>query len=120
MDELDRLLRQTRRQPGTVSPASWLASLPTPARRLALNSLRDEDVAWLEYYWPFWAREEQLPPDGDWRFWLFRGGRGGGKTRAGAEAVRAGIEGGQYRRVALVAPTIAAGRQVMIEGTSGL
>ena len=73
-----------------------------------------------EYLWPFWARAEQLPPPGDWRFWLFRGGRGGGEdARWFAEAIRAAIEEGRYRRVALVAPTIAAGRQVMIEGEVG-
>jgi phage terminase large subunit-like protein len=51
---------------------------------------------------------------------LFGGAGGGGKTRAGAEAIRAGVEEGRYRRVALIAPTIASGRQVMIEGVSGL
>jgi phage terminase large subunit-like protein len=70
--------------------------------------------------WPFWARTEQLPPDGDWRLWVLNGGRGAGKTRAGAEAIRSGIEAGQYQRVALIAPTLEAGRQVMIEGPSGV
>ena len=74
----------------------------------------------LQHLWPFWARDEQLPPPGDWRFWLFNGGRGAGKTRAGAEWIRSGIEEGRYRRVALIAPTMDAGRQVMIEGASGL
>ena len=31
------------------------------------------------------ARWQQRPPDGDWRTWLFLGGRGAGKTRSGAE-----------------------------------
>jgi phage terminase large subunit-like protein len=118
MDELDRLVNAMRVQPGIDSPASWLASRSTVQHLLI--SLSDEDVVRLEFLWEFWARPEQLPPPGDWRFWLFRGGRGGGKTRAGAEAIRAGIEQGRYRRVALVAPTIASGRQVMIEGESGL
>jgi phage terminase large subunit-like protein len=118
-DELDRLMTVMRAQPGIDSPPSSVASL-SPERRLQwLASLSDYDVQHLEYLWPFWARTEQLPPLGHWRFWLFRGGRGGGKTRAGAEAVRAAVEG-RSRRIALVAPTIAAGRQVMIEGESGL
>lgn len=120
MDPLDRVLMTIRRQPGIASPASWIASLPPPLRHLWLSGLSDDDLARLKYLWPLWARTEQLPPDGDWRFWLFRGGRGGGKTRAGAEGVRAGAETGRYRRIALVAPTIASGRQVMIEGASGL
>ena len=40
--------------------------------------------------WRFWARPEQMPPPGDWVYWLILAGRGAGKTRAGAEAVRAG------------------------------
>jgi phage terminase large subunit-like protein len=120
VDPLDRVLMRIRTQPGVVSPASWIASLPPPLRHLWLSGLSDGDVARLEYLWALWARTEQLPPEGPWRFWLFRGGRGGGKTRAGAEGVRAGVETGRYRRVALIAPTIAAGRQVMIEGPSGL
>jgi hypothetical protein len=37
--------------------------------------------------WQLIARPEQLPPEGDWRTWLMMGGRGSGKTRAGAEWV---------------------------------
>ncbi len=47
------------------------------------------------------------------------GGRGAGKTRAGAEWVRAQIEAGR-RRVALVGPAFADTREVMIDGESGL
>jgi hypothetical protein len=35
--------------------------------------------------WNMWARPEQLAPDGAWRAWIFMGGRGAGKTRAGAQ-----------------------------------
>ena len=39
--------------------------------------------------WEIWARDDQLPPtDHKWRTWLILGGRGAGKTRAGAERVR--------------------------------
>ncbi len=34
------------------------------------------------------AGAAQRPPPGDWRTWLFMGGRGSGKTRAGAEWLR--------------------------------
>lgn len=44
------------------------------------------------------------------------GGRGSGKTRAGAEWVRAEVEAGRARRIALVAPTFSDAR----EGPSGL
>lgn len=43
----------------------------------------------IEDRWDFWARKDQLPPEGDWRTWLLMAGRGFGKTRTGAEWVRA-------------------------------
>ena len=35
--------------------------------------------------WWFWRRPSQEAPRGKWRTWVFLGGRGAGKTRAGAE-----------------------------------
>jgi len=70
--------------------------------------------------WTLWARPSQLPPPGDWRVWLLLAGRGFGKTRSGAEFVRARVESGMATRVALVAPTASDVRDVMIEGESGL
>ncbi|MGC3936922.1 DNA-packaging protein [Roseobacter sp. EG26] len=70
--------------------------------------------------------EHQLPPEGDWRAWVIMGGRGAGKTRAGAEWVRAQVEGprptdeGRAKRVALVGETIDQVREVMIFGDSGI
>jgi predicted phage terminase large subunit-like protein len=69
--------------------------------------------------WPANARPDQLLPEGDWRTWTILAGRGWGKTRTGAEAVRAWVGRG-YRRIALVAPTAADARDVMVEGESGL
>jgi phage terminase large subunit-like protein len=80
----------------------------------------------LERDWPFWARAHQLPPKGDWKTWLILGGRGAGKTRAGAEWVRGvalGLAEFSERplgRIALVGETHADVREVMIEGVSGL
>ena len=68
----------------------------------------------------------QLPPRGDWRAWVVMGGRGAGKTRAGAEWIRWMAEGstpqgrGRARRIALIAETLDQGREVMIEGPSGV
>jgi phage terminase large subunit-like protein len=68
----------------------------------------------------------QLPPKGDWRSWVILGGRGAGKTRAGAEWVRSQVEGalpldqGRARRVALVGETFDQVRDVMIFGDSGI
>jgi phage terminase large subunit-like protein len=52
--------------------------------------------------------------------WLLLAGRGFGKTRTGAEWIRAEVENGRRGRLALVAPTAADARDVMIEGESGL
>lgn len=66
------------------------------------------------------ARDAQRPPQGDWRTWLFIGGRGAGKTRAGAEWTRFAALLGGCGRIALVGPTLSDVREVMIEGPSGL
>lgn len=47
-------------------------------------------------------------------------GRGFGKTRTGAEWVRGLVESGQAKRIALIAPTAADARDVMVEGESGI
>jgi phage terminase large subunit-like protein len=80
----------------------------------------------LPYLFGFWAHPHQLPPLGDWRTWVIMGGRGAGKTRAGAEWVRSRVEGakpldpGLSRRVALVGETIDQAREVMVMGESGI
>ena len=51
---------------------------------------------------------------------MFMGGRGAGKTRAGAEWLRYSVLHGGCRRAALVGPTLSDVREVMIEGPSGL
>ena len=74
----------------------------------------------LNYIWPLRARESQLPPTGDWDTWLILAGRGFGKTRAGAEWVRAQVEDGNAHRIALVARTLPEAQSIMIEGESGI
>jgi phage terminase large subunit-like protein len=72
------------------------------------------------YDWAQQGRPHQHAPLGDWRTWLILAGRGWGKTRTGAEWVRALAEAGTVARIALVAPTAADARDVMVEGESGL
>jgi phage terminase large subunit-like protein len=57
--------------------------------------------------------------EGDWTTWLILGGRGAGKTRAGAEWVRRQAEN-PAARIALVGETARDVRDVMVEGVSGL
>jgi phage terminase large subunit-like protein len=94
--------------------------LPPDERRALLASLSDEDAALLARDWRFWARATQLPPEGDWRIWLFLGGRGAGKTRAGAEWIAGEVREGRMARIGLIGATRADARAVMVEGESGL
>lgn len=70
--------------------------------------------------WYVNAREGQLPPSEDWRTWIMLGGRGAGKTRAGAEWIRGEVLSGRAGRIALAGPSLHEVREVMIEGHSGL
>lgn len=109
------------------SLATNLATQPIEDRNAFLEKLSPNALAAMPYLWSIWARPDgQLPPPGDWTSWLILGGRGSGKTRAGAEWVRAEIEGstplakGKRRRLALVAETADQARDVMVLGESGL
>src|SRR5690242_21349156 len=96
--------------------AADLAKLPQDQRRAALEGMSAADLSALEWYWPFWARADQIPPPGDWRTFLLLGGRGSGKSRASAEWVRAEMEAGRRRQLGAIGPTADAIRRVMVEG----
>ena len=75
--------------------------------------------------WMVNAHDHQREPKGDWTTWLLLGGRGAGKTRAGAEWIRALVGGfandnTKHKSIALVAESYADAREVMIEGPSGI
>jgi len=74
---------------------------------------------------PTFAHAHQEPPallpgGKPWSTWLILGGRGAGKTRAGAEWVKAVALGKTVSRIALVGESEHDVREVMIEGVSGL
>ncbi len=85
-----------------------------------LKGLTEEEATRMMFEWPFVGRPEQLPPSGDWRFWLVLAGRGFGKTRAGAEYVRMVAESGKVAQIHLVGATVGACRDIMVEGESGI
>jgi predicted phage terminase large subunit-like protein len=74
----------------------------------------------LDFLWEFWGRPSQFAPEGNWSTWLILAGRGFGKTRSGAEWVRANmcgktpLERGRWRHIALIAETAADARDVMV------
>ena len=99
----------------------------TPAEAEALlDALSPNAQMSLPWLFEHWALGHQLPPEGDWATWVILGGRGAGKTRAGAEWVRGAVEGakpgdpGACSRVALVGETLDQAREVMVFGASGL
>jgi phage terminase large subunit-like protein len=103
-----------------ASEAELLALLPDSERKKLLRKLSQSEVEMLLYDWKFWARKNQLPPEGDWRYWLILAGRGFGKTRTGAEWIRDLVESGRAFRVGIVGRTAADVRDIMVEGESGL
>src|SRR5712671_4496681 len=105
--------------PQPYSVAELIASLPDVERDQVLAGLTESQAEELNYDWRgIWARPNQLPPGGSWRYWLLMAGRGFGKTRVGAEWIR---EEAEVRgRLALIGPTAADARDVMVEGESGI
>ncbi len=97
-----------------------LLELPEIRRLSELRKLSQAEQQELRTHWHLWARESQLPPPGDWRIWLIMAGRGFGKTRAGAEWVRALADADPGARIALVGASLGEARAVMVEGESGL
>jgi phage terminase large subunit-like protein len=94
---------------------SLIASLPEAQRTAILSQLSDEEAQALLHDWRFWARPNQLPPEGDWFCWMLRSGRGYGKTRAGAQWVIHRAEHGPYYPIALIGQTKADARDTMVE-----
>ena len=84
-------------------------------------SLRRQLADALENSWQTKARPNQRLPEGDWwSVWLLLSGRGFGKTRVLAEMANYWATTGQYGRIAAIAATAADGRDVLVEGESGI
>lgn len=99
--------------------ADTLRNLPADKLRFVLAQLGTAKVEELRHSWEFWARPEQLEPDGNWwNTWFINAGRGFGKTRAGVEWVRSQVKKGK-RRIAAVAATNSDIERVMVHGESG-
>ena len=102
------------------SIAELIAASPDLQQQFLARFGTTERLAFLKFHWPFWARSSQLAPPGDWSNWLILAGRGFGKTRTGAEWVRANMCGdtpltaGRWRHIAVIAETAADARDVMV------
>ena len=87
----------------------------------ALARLNSRWLGALGHDWETFAHPHQNPPPGEWTTWLLLGGRGAGKTRAGAEWVkRLALADAKQSPIALIGETEHDAREVMVEGVSGL
>lgn len=103
-----------------TSAKPLLQSSPSSNDDVEHSFSRKETIALRRRLWLETARASQWTPLGDWHTWLILAGRGFGKTRTAAEDI------GWYgwcnpeSRIAVIAETFADGRDVCIEGESGL
>ena len=102
------------------SIAEIIATSPEVQAQLLARFGTAKDLELIKFHWSFMGRPSQFPPPGDWSTWLILAGRGFGKTRTGAEWVRANMCGstplapGRWRHIALIAETAADARDVMV------
>ena len=93
--------------------------------------MSEAELGFLRSQWSLFAHAHQVPPsrapNGDpWLTWLLIGGRGAGKTRAGAEWIRAQALGlapfatARSAQIALIGESEHDVREVMVEGVSGI
>lgn len=100
---------------------SKIARLNELERRAFYASLGPKGLELLPYMWELWARPNQiLPTDDGWDTYCAIAGRGFGKTRMGAEAVRKWAYDTPGCRIALIGQTAADARDVIVEGESGI
>ena len=103
--------------------AQQLAGLTLPQIRAMLSSLTHAESVALLSSWEQWSLPYQRLPEGDWRRWVLRAGRGTGKTYTGA---RTTVEVAKDRKlirtgeIGIVGRTYSEARFVMVEGSSGI
>lgn len=98
-----------KRRSARIKDSLTLALGLTPAEVLAL------------YYEPRYSlRPVQMTPSAVWRTWFFLGGRGTGKTHAGASAVIEEARADPHAVMLIVGPTDSEIRKNQLEGSSGI
>ncbi len=105
------------------TPEQLIELLRNPKLPLAVKGLQAE-IERRKMRWSNFARPDQLlptclAPNGQpWTYWLILAGRGWGKTRTGAEAVREWVKTNRF--VNMIGATADDARDIMIEGESGI
>lgn len=95
------------------------AEAPKKTEAEIVAGMGNEEAVKKFFDWRKWALPKQLPPEGDWTTWLLMGGRGSGKTRAGAEWVRE-LARAKVTPIALVGETMTEAISIMVRGESGI
>jgi phage terminase large subunit-like protein len=111
-----------------IAAIGALRARDAECREWVVRRLSGPQRVTLAEFWPGWAHDGQLAPEGpstgsgeaDWRTWLIMAGRGFGKTRAGAEWVSELARQDGSLRIALVGATPSEVERVMVRGESGL
>src|SRR2546421_1881301 len=112
-------MRRARQAPRPLKALfADLLALPAPERARRIFTLTAEEAELFYYDWSLWARDDQRPPEGDWIYWMILAGRGAGKTRAGAETLRAWAR--NYPLVNMIGATRHDAREIMVTGESGV
>jgi phage terminase large subunit-like protein len=103
--------------------AKELHSLPALQLKSALETLAPNTVAalkGLDYEWLLFARDKQLPPTGEWRWWVNCGGRGVGKTRCAVEYLLDWAWEHPGGRGAFISKDYGGYVKIMLNGKSGI
>jgi phage terminase large subunit-like protein len=91
-----------------------LIDLPPEKQTGFIRNLSAEEYEAVDWFYVLQARDKQIPPPGDWFCWLLLSGRGFGKTRTGAEWVKAWARTG-IEHIAIVGQTKGDVRDTMVE-----
>jgi phage terminase large subunit-like protein len=92
-----------------------LQSLNQKQKKQLIEALDESDRRFLASDWELEARRDQLEPEGNWRFWVKRSGRGGGKTRTGSEWIHKRAYEYPNERILLVGQTLSDVYHTMLE-----
>jgi len=93
---------------------------PPPEPRPPIDVAQLTPAAKMRLRWLLQARDKQLTPEGEWLIWAIISGRGFGKTRTGAEDTADFARKNPGSRIPIVTPTFSMGRDICVEGESGL
>lgn len=103
-----------------VEIAAEIAELADEDVAAIIDGLTSFELALLWRSWLFWARPDQIFPDGSWRSHGFLTARRFGKTRSCAEFVVGEAMAGRAMRIGMMAQNETRTFEVMVDGETGL